>query len=356
MNIINKGKETVVLESEEKKSKDSDSSKRSLFIPLIIVINLIIMGFIATLYTKEGKKDTLVEERPIKVSIEKEQSAPQPDWLTYPTEGNFSGWEIKHPNSIIPRANEQNTQILIMKDVNEAVLINLDMNVKPEEIPLKQHISTKIELEHCQITSPLANYSLGNYQAFKYSGECGVNTVGDSIMFKNKTTYSIQSPHKSGEFFQADIYSDPEFADESDLRLAESIINTITILNPYEGQNTEENENLETKKEDTLNPNLKKYENKQIGYSIIYPNNYQVVDDNSWKNSDLVLYKGGQVYDLVIQVWNTKQEYEEYFEDNPAAYENMVVYKINEKFLTLVNMGEDSEVAEIVKSLKMLSQ
>lgn len=297
-------------------------------------------------------------EIPTTVPIEKEQSATQTDWLTYPTEGNYSGWEIRHPSVLTPLANQKNTQILIMNNGNEAVLIVLGMSVKPEEIPLKQHISTKIELDHCQITSPLVDYSLGNYQAYKYSGVCNVNTVGDSIMFKNKNTYSIQNPYKSDEFFQVDVFSDPEFAKESDLELAESIIKTVTILESEETQNTDEKiNNLETKIEEAaIAPNLKKYENKELGYSIVYPDNYQVVDDSSWINADLVLYKGGQVYDLVIQVWDTKQEYETYFEDNPAAAENMTAYKIKEKFLTLANMGENTEVDEIIKSLKMLPQ
>src|SRR3989344_6941774 len=71
----------------------------------------------------------------------------------------------------------------------------------------------------------------------------------------------------------------------------------------------------------------KTYTNTTYGFSIKYPPSYQALTDSNnlygWKNAVVLIYKGGQSYDLAIQVWDTEEEYKQEYKDlsNITAYE-----------------------------------
>jgi hypothetical protein len=50
----------------------------------------------------------------------------------------------------------------------------------------------------------------------------------------------------------------------------------------------------------------KTHTDSTYGFSIRYPKNYELVTNKTgWPNAILILYKGGQSYDFVIEVWDT---------------------------------------------------
>ena len=69
-----------------------------------------------------------------------------------------------------------------------------------------------------------------------------------------------------------------------------------------------------------------------------------------WPNAIVLLYNGGQSYDLPIEVWNTKAEYEAKYKDSP----NLTVKEVKGKFITLFNTNTEDEVDEIISSFKIL--
>lgn len=103
----------------------------------------------------------------------------------------------------------------------------------------------------------------------------------------------------------------------------------------------------------SLKPGWKLYQNTQYGFEFSYPANYKVLTDSEnlygWPNAILLLYKGGQSYDLPIEIWNSEAEYKAKYTDS-STY---VVYKTKDgKFITLSNMNKDPEVAQIVATFK----
>jgi hypothetical protein len=94
------------------------------------------------------------------------------------------------------------------------------------------------------------------------------------------------------------------------------------------------------------------YKNDQFGFEFSYPDKYKVLTDKEnlygWPKAILLLYKGGQSYDMPVEVWDTETEYKQKY---GANYE-FTVFKVNGKFITLLNQNKDAEVAEIIKTFK----
>lgn len=94
------------------------------------------------------------------------------------------------------------------------------------------------------------------------------------------------------------------------------------------------------------------YKNDQYGFEFSYPDKYKVLTDKEnlygWPKAILLLYKGGQSYDMPVEVWDSEAEYKQKYGDN---YE-FTVFKKDGKFITLLNQNKDLEVAEIIKTFK----
>jgi|GEM_PF-7030809 len=101
--------------------------------------------------------------------------------------------------------------------------------------------------------------------------------------------------------------------------------------------------------EPTPKDEWRKYDNSEYGFSIYYPETYQVLTDPEnlygWPNALVLFYKGGQSYDLVVQVWDSETEYKATY---PASLNNYVVKKVGDKYITLLNQNSDPEVDEII--------
>lgn len=95
-----------------------------------------------------------------------------------------------------------------------------------------------------------------------------------------------------------------------------------------------------------LKADWKIYKNEQYGFEFSYPEAYKVLTDEEnlygWPKAVLLLYKGGQSYDLTIEVWGS----------DPANYDLTLKTK-DGKFIALKNLNNDPEVAEIITTFKL---
>lgn len=91
------------------------------------------------------------------------------------------------------------------------------------------------------------------------------------------------------------------------------------------------------------------YENQEYGFTISYPPNYQALDDSEnlygWPKAIVLIYGGGQSYDLPIEVWDTATEYQAKY---TAQLSSLTVKQVGGKYITLLNMNNEPEVDQII--------
>lgn len=105
-----------------------------------------------------------------------------------------------------------------------------------------------------------------------------------------------------------------------------------------------------TDKEPNTPESWQTYTNNEYGFQVSYPVNYQALDDAEnlygWPNAVVLIYGGGQSYDLPIEIWNNASEYQDKY---PNAT-NLTVKQIENKYVTLLNMNNIPEVDEIIET------
>lgn len=98
---------------------------------------------------------------------------------------------------------------------------------------------------------------------------------------------------------------------------------------------------------------LPTYKNTQYGFEISYPASYKVLTDSDnlygWPNGIALLYKGGQTYDIAIQIWNTQAEYENQY---PSAAGTITEKKTGNKIITIMDVSGDPDNAAVISSFK----
>lgn len=93
------------------------------------------------------------------------------------------------------------------------------------------------------------------------------------------------------------------------------------------------------------------YKNSDYSFEIKYPQDYTIADDTyGWPKAVLLLYSGGQSYDLIIEIWGTEAEYKAKY--NETALENISIYEKDNSYITLNNQNDNSEVKEIIDTFK----
>jgi hypothetical protein len=97
------------------------------------------------------------------------------------------------------------------------------------------------------------------------------------------------------------------------------------------------------------------YRNEEYGFEISYPESYQALDDEEnlygWPNGIVLIYGGGQSYDLPIEVWDTASEYENKYQ---AQMADLTVKKVGTRYITLVNVNHEEEVDDIIATFKVI--
>jgi hypothetical protein len=114
---------------------------------------------------------------------------------------------------------------------------------------------------------------------------------------------------------------------------------------------TTQPENSEGEDETNMHPDWLTYTNSEYGFEISYPSNYQALDDKNnlygWPNGIVLIYSGGQSYDLPIEVWDSASEYQNKYQ---AQMDDLTVKQVGNKFITLLNMNKNEEVDEIIST------
>ena len=98
----------------------------------------------------------------------------------------------------------------------------------------------------------------------------------------------------------------------------------------------------------------KTYQDSQYNFELKYPEEYKIAEDKSgWPNATLLLYKGGQTYDLAVEVWNTESEYTSKYKTQ-MSLDGLTVKNYQGKFITLFNGNLDPTVDQIISTFKFL--
>lgn len=97
------------------------------------------------------------------------------------------------------------------------------------------------------------------------------------------------------------------------------------------------------------------YQNTQYGFEISYPPSYQALDDANnlygWPNGIVLLYNGGQSYDIAIQAWNNEQEMNNNY---PNAGSFITGVPIGDKVISIFNVTQESENPAIIATFRLL--
>jgi len=108
----------------------------------------------------------------------------------------------------------------------------------------------------------------------------------------------------------------------------------------------------ETAQETNIPPNWLTYKNSEYGFEISYPENFQALDDQEnlygWPKGVVLLYGGGQSYDIAIEAWDSQSEYESKYPSN-----DLVVNKIGDKYITVADITKEEENTEIISTFKI---
>jgi len=100
-----------------------------------------------------------------------------------------------------------------------------------------------------------------------------------------------------------------------------------------------------------------RYENSEYGFAISFPETYQALDDEEnlygWPNGVVLIYNGGQAYDIAIEAWDSEGEYlAMYPADNPNY--DYQVEQIGDKYLTILDATKEEGNAEVIATFEVL--
>ena len=97
------------------------------------------------------------------------------------------------------------------------------------------------------------------------------------------------------------------------------------------------------------------YTNTEYGFEIYYPSTYSALDDEDnlygWPKGIVLIYKGGQSYDLAIEYWSNVAEYEAKYQNQLT---NLTIKNMGGQYITLLNTNGVSEVNEIIQTFKII--
>ena len=107
----------------------------------------------------------------------------------------------------------------------------------------------------------------------------------------------------------------------------------------------------------TTNPqaNWITYTDQEYGFKFSYPQDYEALTDEDnlygWPNAVALLYKGVQSYDIPIEVWDSKAEYQEKYS---AGAIELQAKQLGDKFVTFANNNMNEDFDEIVNTFQQL--
>jgi hypothetical protein len=96
------------------------------------------------------------------------------------------------------------------------------------------------------------------------------------------------------------------------------------------------------------------YQNTHYGFEIFYPPNYQAMDDNNslygWTNGVVLLYNGGQSFDIAIQAWDNQAELDANYPDQS----HITTMTNGGKIISIFDVTQDPENAAIIATFHLI--
>jgi hypothetical protein len=95
------------------------------------------------------------------------------------------------------------------------------------------------------------------------------------------------------------------------------------------------------------------YTSDEYGFEISYPEGYQALDDANnlygWPNGVVLIYGGGQAYDVVVEAWDSEVEYKAKY---PPGTMNFTATKIGSKWMTVSDQTNEEGNLEVMGSFR----
>ena len=96
------------------------------------------------------------------------------------------------------------------------------------------------------------------------------------------------------------------------------------------------------------------YTNEDLGFSFAYPDNYSVLTDEDnlygWENGVLLIYDGGQSYDIVVQIWDSIEEPESIYGNRMV---DAAVFEKGGQIITVFDITKEADNATIISTFQV---
>lgn len=93
------------------------------------------------------------------------------------------------------------------------------------------------------------------------------------------------------------------------------------------------------------------YKNSEYGFEISYPDTYEALDDQNnlygWPNGVVLLYQGGQAYDIVIEAWDSETEY---VDEYSTRLDDLTIENYEGGYITLLNNTQETTNAQVIST------
>ena len=97
------------------------------------------------------------------------------------------------------------------------------------------------------------------------------------------------------------------------------------------------------------------YQNLEAGFEISYPPEYTPLDDETnlygWPHGLVLLYNGGQSYDIAIEIWDSEQDIVTRY---PVEGDRITTFQSGNKFISVFNITQEAENAAVVATFHLL--
>jgi hypothetical protein len=97
------------------------------------------------------------------------------------------------------------------------------------------------------------------------------------------------------------------------------------------------------------------YTSEEYGFQISFPADYEPLDDTGnlygWPNGVVLLYRGGQAYDIVIEAWNNEADY---LAKYGSRIGDLTAFEIGGRFITILDNTQNVGNAAVIETFLTL--